>query len=177
MIICNRVVLLWIMATMSAPEEPQPAEVKAPDEGPNDLNSQPSPRSGVLLPRPVLWGLVLAIAILAGTQAFLIVQFVSVKAAAEQASAGAQRVSALTSEVDSLAQKVSDYEPVPGPRGPKGAQGEQGQRGPVGPQGPPGQSPDEKWPYDCALPYTEEVYAYDSQYDQYGDYVQVVACR
>ncbi len=129
MIICNRVVLLWIMATMSAPEEPQPAEVKAPDEGPNDLNSQPSPRSGVLLPRPVLWGLVLAIAILAGTQAFLIVQFVSVKAAAEQASAGAQRVSALTSEVDSLAQTVSDYEPVPGPRGPKGCSGRAGATG------------------------------------------------
>lgn len=177
MIICNRVVLLWIMANMSAPEEPEPAEVKAPDVSPNGLDSQPLPRSGVLLPRPVFWGLVLAIAILAGTQAFLIVQFASVKAASEQASAGAQRVSALTSEVNSLSQTVSHYEPIPGPRGPKGAQGEQGQRGPVGPPGPPGQSADDKWPYDCALPYTADVYAYDSQYDQYGDYLQVVACR
>ena len=168
------------MATMSAPEEPQPAEVNAPDVRPNGVDSHPShpsTRSGVLLPRTVLWGLVLVIALLASTQAFLIVQFASVKAAAEQASAGAQRMSALTSEVNSLSQTVSDYEPIPGPRGPKGAQGEQGQRGPVGPQGPPGQSADDKWPYDCALPYTEDVYAYDSQYDQYGNYLQVVACR
>ena len=131
----------------------------------------------MVIPRAVVWGLAILLAALAGTQVYLITQFASVKAEAERASTEANGVSTLSSEVDALTQTVSDYEPVPGPRGPKGQKGEQGERGFAGPQGPPGESLDDKWPYDCALPYTEEVYAYDSQYDRYGDYVKVVACR
>lgn len=172
-ILCNQGPLLWIMAVM--PEEN--SDETSVHQRPGDSEPKTPTPSGVVIPRTVAWGLAILIAALAGTQGYLITQLASVKAQAERASTDAKGISTLSSEVNSLAQTVSDYEPVPGPRGPKGQKGEQGERGPAGPQGPPGESLDDKWPYDCALPYTEEVYAYDSQYDRYGDYVQVVACR
>lgn len=155
------------------------ADVDSPQEAdnPETANGVDAARSSsVAMPRSLLGVMIALLALLGVSQGYLILRLVAVEESATQARADAATASSVRSKVDQLDQKVTEIRPIPGPRGFRGPQGPQGKPGPAGPPGVAGPPADDKLPLGCGYPRRTEIYAYSSQYDNIGDYYNVLTC-